>query len=117
MAFVLGKKFIFQIAFQLINHIRSKLQCFSFEEALCYLKDFASEKHFRTNKFLIEALDNNLITNELLNELSNVYERMQRKLPRQSINSATQSPAMRVKFIQGSIPDKFSIRVIWGSSS
>ena len=24
---------------------------------------------------------------------------------------------MRVKFIQGSIPDKFSIRVIWGSSS
>ena len=76
MAFVFGKKFIFQIAFQLINHIRSKLQCFSFEEALCYLKDFASEKHFRTNKFLIEALDNNLITNELLNELSNVYERM-----------------------------------------
>ena len=82
LALMFGSKFIFQVAFQLINHIRSKLQCLSFEEALCYLKDFASEPHFRSSKFLLEALENTLITNELLQELTTVHKRMQEKLPR-----------------------------------
>ena len=42
--------------------IRSKLCLMSFEKALTYLKDFASEPQFRTSAFLAEALQNNRIT-------------------------------------------------------
>ena len=117
LALMFGSKFIFQVAFQLINHIRSKLQCLSFEEALCYLKDFASEAHFRSSKFLLEALENTLITNELLRELTTVHKRMQEKLPRQSTNSAQATNAMRVKFLRGAGLGKINVRVVWGSSS
>ena len=54
-ALVFGPKFFFQLAFQLILSIRVKLCCMSFEQALIYLKDFASETQFRKTTFLLEA--------------------------------------------------------------
>jgi len=38
--------------------IRGKLCLMSFERALIYLKDFASEPYYRTTAFLQEALQN-----------------------------------------------------------
>ena len=52
MCLVFGQKILFQIAFQLVNKIRGKLCCMSFEQALIYLKDFAAEPQFRTTAFL-----------------------------------------------------------------
>ena len=84
---------------------------------MCYLKDFAGEAHFRSSKFLQEALDNTLITNELMRELTIVHKRMQEKLPRQSTNSAQAPHAMRVKFLRGAGLGQINVKVIWGSSS
>ena len=43
LALTFGQKIIYQIAFQLMVKIRSKLCLMSFEKALTYLKDFASK--------------------------------------------------------------------------
>ena len=56
--------------------IRSKLCLMSFEKALTFLKDFASEPQFRTSAFLAEAFKNDRITNQLLERLGNIYRKM-----------------------------------------
>jgi len=66
MALIFGTKFFFQLAFQLILSIRAKLCCMSFEQALIYLKDFAGEPQYRKTSFLLDALKNDRITNDLL---------------------------------------------------
>lgn len=64
---------MFQIAFQMIKEIRSKLVNFSYEEALLYLKEFASEPRFSKVEFLMRAMENDLITSNLVNELGLIY--------------------------------------------
>ena len=76
MGLVFGQKVFFQIAFQLMLTISSKLCCMSFEQALIYLKDFAGEPQFRSLSFLLEALKNERITNSLLSKLGVIYSKM-----------------------------------------
>ena len=89
----------------------------SFEQALVYLKDFAGEPRFRKTSFILDALTNDRITNELLEELGRIYKKMCDK----NLNKApyiNQAPmATRVKFLRGSQPGKVNIKVIWASSS
>ena len=58
----------------------------SMEQALIYLKDFAGEPQFRKSTFLLEALKNDRISNELINDLGKIHRKM---LDRSSRASST----------------------------
>jgi len=116
LALFFGQKVIFQIAFQMINEIKTKLVNYSFEDALIYLKDFASEIRFTKVNFLMRALENDLITNELVTELSYVYERFRIIYKGRDMNGMMDSSmpvSQRVRFLRSSIPGKVNIKVLW----
>lgn len=117
MALIFGQKVFFQIAFQLVVTIRSKLCLMSFERALIYLKDFAAEPQFRTTAFLKEALQNDRISDDLLTKLGVIYRKMCDRQMNRGPNLNQTPLAHRVKFLRGSQPGKVNIKVIWGSSS
>ena len=72
-----------------------------FEQALTYLKDFAGEPQFRSTTFLVEALKNERITNDLVEELGKIHSRMCDKQLNKGAMLNQTPMAMRVKFLRG----------------
>ena len=108
-----------QIAFQMIKEIRSKLVNFTYEEALLYLKEFASEPRFSKVEFLMRAMENDLITASLINELGLIYGQFRKIYSDKEISSFSECNPLsqRVRFLRGSMPGKINVKVIWPSLS
>jgi hypothetical protein len=62
----------------MIKEIRSRLVNFSYEEALVYLKDYAGEPRFSKVEFLMRALENDLVTNNLISDLGKIYTKFKK---------------------------------------
>jgi len=62
----------------------------------------------------MRALENDLITNNLINDLGKIYTKFRTIYEEKDISmNFDNPPASRVRFLRDSIPGKINIKVIW----